>query len=75
MEHAPFPLVAQAQILDEQQRHVANLVALAHTHAQKGYASCQDAVAKNQRALDEIARESDPRRLGQDLNEYLIDLG
>ncbi len=75
MEHAPFPLVAQAQILDEQQRHVANLVALAHTHAQKGYASCQDAVAKNQRALDEIARESNPRRLGQDLNEYLIDLG
>ena len=65
----------QAKALGEQQRYIADLGTLASVHAQKGWESFREAVAKNQRALDEIARESDPHRLGKDLNEYLIDLG
>jgi pimeloyl-ACP methyl ester carboxylesterase len=75
MEPAAFPFVAQAHMLDGHQRYVADLVALAHTHTQKGYESCQDAAAKNQRTLDALARSFDPQRLAQDLNEYLVDLG
>ncbi len=63
MEPAPFPFVAQAHMLDGHQRYVADLVALAHTHTQKGYQSCQDAAAKNQRTLDALARSFHPQRL------------
>jgi pimeloyl-ACP methyl ester carboxylesterase len=75
MEPAPFPFVAQAHMLDGHQRYVADLVALAHTHTQKGYQSSQDAAAKNQGTLDALARSLNPQRLAQDLNEYLVDLG
>jgi pimeloyl-ACP methyl ester carboxylesterase len=59
---------------EEQARYLADLRSLANVHAQKGWQALQEAIAKNQRELDALARAFQAQRLTQDLNEYLVDL-
>jgi pimeloyl-ACP methyl ester carboxylesterase len=74
-EPARFPSLVQPHMLHGQQRYVANLAALAQTHAEKWQKSWSDAYTRNQRTLEELTRRIDPQCFAQDLNEYLVDLG